>query len=59
MATIDADKSLLHQKRLGSLRARCGGIAAVRVSGIRSTLSFRSRPCLRSSADDRRARSAA
>jgi hypothetical protein len=28
------------QKRLGSLRARCGGTAAVRVSGIRSMPSF-------------------
>src|SRR5215218_4779583 len=32
---------------------------AVRVSGIRSMLSLRSRQCLRSSTDDRRARSAA
>ena len=57
MATIDADKSAL---RRGWARSRPGAAGSLRcVSGIRSTLSFRSRACLRSSADDRRARSAA
>ena len=53
--TIDADKSVLRRgwAAQGEVRRdRCGA-----GSGMRSTLSFRSRPCLCSSTDDRRARS--